>query len=278
MKLGMNLFLWTNRFEPKHFALLPVLKKAGFDGVEIPSSDYSANELKIIRSALDSNGLVCTVATLLTAENDPIAEDLKLRKAALEKLNVDIAVAESLGAETLVGPIHSAHKVFPGRGPNEEEFERCVEFFRAVGPIARQANVKLSIEGLNRFECYFLNTTEQGKRLIDTIDLSNVGYLYDTHHAHIEERDIYDAVTLLGSRINHFHVSESHRGTPGTGLVDWESNFRGLKDINYDGWVVIEAFATDVVGIPQAVNIWRNCFADKTEVFTKGIELIRSHT
>jgi D-psicose/D-tagatose/L-ribulose 3-epimerase len=40
MKIGMNLFLWTNRLKPKLFPLLDTLKAAGFDGVEIPMNDY----------------------------------------------------------------------------------------------------------------------------------------------------------------------------------------------------------------------------------------------
>ena len=72
------------------------------------------------------------------------------------------------------------------------------------------------------------------------------------------------------------HISESHRGTPGTGSVDWDSSFRALKKMNYQGWVVIEAFAGDVPGFAEAVNIWRDCFAGKTEVYRQGMALIRA--
>ena len=276
MKIGMNLFLWCDRLRPEFFPLLPALKAAGFDGVEIPAGDYSAAEIKAIRAVLDAEGLACTVATLLSAAHNPISADAVIRAAAVAKVTADIALSHALGAESLVGPMHSGHKEFCGRGPNEQEFQRCVEFLQTVGEDAQQAGVLLAVEPLNRFECYFLNTAEQAAQLIDAVDLPAVGVLYDTHHANIEENNVYEAICGLGSRIKQLHISESHRGTPGTGSIDWDSSFRALQDLNYQGWVVIEAFASDVPGFPDAVNIWRDCFASKTEVYERGMALIRA--
>lgn len=275
MKIGMNLYLWLNRLQPEHFPGFATLKKAGFDGVEIPTGDYSPKEISAINKALNDEGLACTVATLLPPEFNPISDQKKIRTAAIHKLRRDIDVAQSLNAEALIGPIHSGHKLFYDRGPNSKEFDRCVNFLQLVGEQAQQASIVLAVEPLNRFECYFLNTAEQAKALIDAVDLPNVGVLYDTHHANIEENSMQQSIALLGPRINHFHVSESHRGTPGTGSVDWSNSFSALKEINYQGWLVIEAFATDVPGIPEAVNIWRNCFKSKQEVFEQGYSLIQ---
>jgi D-psicose/D-tagatose/L-ribulose 3-epimerase len=276
MKIGMNLYLWLSRLQPQHFPLLAQLRAAGFDGVEIPVGDYSAGEVSAIRSALADEGLACTVANLLSAQYNPIATEPHIRVAAIDKLRADIDVAHALGAETLVGPMHSAHKVFTGCGPSELEFERCVEFISTVGEYAKQAELRLAIEPLNRFECYFLNTAAQARRLADAVNLGNVGILYDTHHANIEEADVGAAITSLEGRLAHFHVSESHRGTPGTGTVQWQESFAALKAINYQGWMVIEAFATDVDGIPEAVHIWRDCFTDKKEVYARGMDLIQA--
>ena len=277
MKIGMNLFLWLVRLEKKDFSLLKTLKETGFDGVEIPISDYSSAEIKDIRNALNDEGLDCTTVSLLTEETNPISDDASIRQAALDKIQSDIECAAALGAEAVCGPIHSAHKLFCSRGPNQAEFDRCVEFLKKAGVWAEKANLYLGVEPLNRFECYFLNTMDQGRKLADAVDSPNVGILYDTHHAHIEENNIDEAIRSLDKRINHVHISESHRGTPGSGNVDWSANFETLKATNYDGWIVIEAFAQDVPGFPDVVNIWRNCFANKEEVYTKGISLIREH-
>jgi len=276
MKVGMNMFLWCNRLEPAHFPLLGSLKMAGFDGVEIPMSDYSSAELSAIRSALHSEGLQCTMASILSDDTNPVSPDAATRQSALHKLQSDIDIAAELGAESLVGPFHSAHKLFQGRGPEPDEFEHCVSVLTATAAHAEAAGVKVAVEPLNRFECYFLNTAAQAKKLADAVDSPALGILYDTHHANIEENDVYAAIVSLDTRLNHVHVSESHRGTPGTGSVNWHNSFEALRDTHYDGWVVIEAFAQDVPGLADAVNIWRDCFGSKTEVYEEGIALIRS--
>jgi D-psicose/D-tagatose/L-ribulose 3-epimerase len=277
MKIGMNLYLWLTKLKPQHFELLAKLKQLGFDGVEIPTGDYTASELANIRSALNNEGLKCTVATLLPPELNPISPDSAIRAAARDKLKHDINIASELGSEALIGPMHSGHKLFYDRGPNQQEVDLCTEFLTAMGTEAKQANILLGVEPLNRFECYFLNTAAQGKQLADAVNLDNVGILYDTHHANIEEYSVYDAITGLGNRLNHFHVSESHRGTPGTGAVDWKNSFKALKDMDYKGWLVIESFAKDVDGFPEAVNIWRDCFSSKDEVVEQGFALIKNH-
>jgi|TARA_B110000902_G_scaffold207444_1_gene236447 D-psicose/D-tagatose/L-ribulose 3-epimerase len=275
MKIGMNLYLWLTKLEPQHFELLAKLKHLGFDGVEIPTGDYTTKELANIRNALNNEDLKCTVATLLSPEVNPISPDSAIRAAARDKLQHDINIASELGSEALIGPMHSGHKLFYDRGPNQQEVDLCTEFLAAMGTEAKQANLLLGVEPLNRFECYFLNTAAQGKQLVDAVNLDNVGILYDTHHANIEEYNVYDAITGLGNRLNHFHISESHRGSPGTGAVDWRNSFKALKDMNYKGWLVIESFAKDVEGFPEAVNIWRDCFNSKDEVVAKGLALIQ---
>ena len=76
--------------------------------------------------------------------------------------------------------------------------------------------------------------------------------------------------------MNHVHLSESHRGTLGTGQVDWDANFAALHEIDYSGWLVIEAFGTADPGLAAAANVWRNAFASPEEVYRKGIDFIRA--
>jgi len=37
-------------------------------------------------------------------------------------------------------------------------------------------------------------------------------------------------------------VSEKDRGKPGEGHVSWKETFDTLKEVGYDGWMVVEAF------------------------------------
>ncbi len=274
MKIGMNLFLWTHRVTPREFPVIAELASAGFDLIEIPNHDYNASEIHALNQELDRHSLSRTLATILGADSNPISPDPSIRRAALHKLQQDIDMAAALGAEALIGPIHSAHKLFTGRGPSEQELAHCADILQRAGEYAQTKGIELCVEFLNRFECYVLNTCEQAHRLMSEINLPNVGILYDTHHAHIEEHSQGTALTENLEAINHVHISESHRGTPGTGTVSWPEVFSALKQGGYNGRVVIEAFGTSNPDIAQAVNIWRNCFTAEEEVYRKGYELI----
>ena len=74
--------------------------------------------------------------------------------------------------------------------------------------------------------------------------------MYDSFHAHIEEKNQANAILSCAAETIHVHVSENDRGTPGTGQVDWSSFFNGLKQSGYNGYLTIEAFGT-------ALPLWR---------------------
>jgi D-psicose/D-tagatose/L-ribulose 3-epimerase len=135
--------------------------------------------------------------------------------------------------------------------------------------------VRLGLEFLNRFEVFLINTSAECRRMVEHVGLDNVGVHYDTHHANIEDPDPRSALPGIKDTINHVHLSESHRGTLGTGQVDWDANFAALREIDYSGWLVIEAFGTADPNLAAAANIWRNAFASREEVYRTGIDFIR---
>ena len=51
--------------------------------------------------------------------------------------------------------------------------------------------------------------------------------MYDSFHAHIEEKDQARAIASCAAETIHVHVSENDRGMPGTGQVDWDGFWSG---------------------------------------------------
>jgi pimeloyl-CoA dehydrogenase small subunit len=49
-------------------------------------------------------------------------------------------------------------------------------------------------------------------------------------------------ISAFADSFLHVHISENDRGVPGTGQVRWDETFRALRQVNYDGWLTIEAF------------------------------------
>jgi|SRR5579862_1637436 len=275
MKLGMNLFLWTTNIGLQHFTLFPRLKEAGYEGVEVPIGRGNNPIYRDIRAALDDCGLACTTMFNLGESLNPISPDPKVRMKAVDELKWAIDTSrEQLRSEALVGPYFAAYAVFSGKGPTAEELGWSAEVMQEAARYA--GDLRMSIEFLNRFEIYLLNTTQQTAALIDQVGCSNFGILYDTHQAHHEENNITAAIVSAGERINHVHFSENQRGTLGTGMVDWIGTVKALKKINYQNWIMVESFANDVPPLSEKAHVWRNCFRSKTEVYEKGYGFVRS--
>ncbi len=276
MKIGMNLLLWTGGVTAEHFPLLGKLKAAGFDGVELPVFGGTPADYKPIRAELDKQGLKCTTVTILNKETNAISPDAAVRARASEWLKTVVEINHVLGSETVVGPYHSAIGEFSGSGPTGDEKKWSADVLRGVAEHAKQADLMMGIEYLNRFECYLLTTAAQAVELVKMVDHPNFRTMYDTFHAHIEEKDQATTIRTLAPVLAHVHISENDRGTPGTGQVNWDAAFSTLKEIKYDGWLTIEAFGRALPDLAAATKVWRDLFPNAEEVYTKGIALIKS--
>jgi D-psicose/D-tagatose/L-ribulose 3-epimerase len=275
MKTSKNLLLWTTHATPDLYPLLARLKAAGYDGVEVPVFEGDEAHFKKLRQELSNQGLGCTSVTVLTAETNAVSPDAGIRKAALERLKWAIHMSAALGSEVLCGPYHSALGVFSGAGPTEDEKKRAADALRQAADEAQKVKLRLAIEYLNRFECYVLTTAADAKDMVKRVGHSNFKAMYDTFHAHIEEKDPAKAIGLLGSDLIHVHISENDRGTPGTGHVHWKETFQALKQAKYDNWLVIEAFGRSLPALAAATKVWRDLFPSPEEVYTQGLRFMK---
>jgi D-psicose/D-tagatose/L-ribulose 3-epimerase len=276
MKTGMNLLLWTGGVTAEHFPLLGKLKAAGFDGVELPVFGGTPAEYRPIRAELDKQGLKCTTVTILTKETNAVSPDPAVRRKAVEWLETVVEINHVLGSETLCGPYHSAIGEFSGTGPTADELKRSADVLREVAEAAKAANLMMAIEYLNRFECYVLTTAAQAVALVKAVNHPNFRTMYDTFHAHIEEKDQATAIRTVAPVLAHVHVSENDRGTPGTGQVNWDAAFRAFREVGYDGWVTIEAFGRALPDLAAATKVWRDLFPSPEDVYTNGLAFVKS--
>ena len=95
--------------------------------------------------------------------------------------------------------------------------------------------------------------------------------MYDSFHAHIDEKDQATAIASCASETIHIHVSENDRGTPGTGQVNWDSFFSGLKASGYVGYLTIESFGLALAALSSATKVWRDIFPDALGLCRKGL-------
>ena len=113
----------------------------------------------------------------------------------------------------------------------------------ALKMLARDAQaqaIRLAIEPINRYETDWVNDVAGALMLIDEIGMDNVGVIFDTFHANIEEASIKGSLRACGARLFHVHVADSNRWYPGAGHTDFASILATLRELNYAGWVSAE--------------------------------------
>jgi len=276
MKVGFNMLLWTTHVTEEDLSGLETLKKVGYDGVEIPVFEGDTAHFEKVGKAIKNSGLTCTSVTVIPDEQrNPISADAKHREGAVEYFKWAIECSQALGSEVLCGPVYQPLGIFTGKGPTEEEKQCAVEVHQKAADFAGKANLILAVEFLNRFECYFLNTMADAVDYVKRFNHPNVGVLFDTFHANIEEKDPVGCISRHIDAIKHVHISENDRGTPGKGHIDWPGTFRALRSGGYDGWLVIEAFGRALPDLAAATRVWRDFFPSRDEVYTEGLKLVK---
>ncbi|MGB6152743.1 MAG: sugar phosphate isomerase/epimerase family protein [Pricia sp.] len=274
MKIGMNMLLWTNHVTEAHYPIIDDLKEVGYDGIELFLGEGDIPHYTKLGKHLSELGMGVTAVAGLAPEENIASADARFRSAGLDKLKWSIDRAAAANADIICGPFHSTFAYFTRQPPTQDERKRSNEQLRKAAEYAQQANIVLTPEAVNRFECYLYNTMADLKTMVEAVNHPNLGAMFDTHHAHIEEKNQADALKTIAPVLKHIHISENDRGTPGSGQVHWDSFFRALNEIEYDGWLTIEAFSTIIPEFANAINVWRD-YSPSKEIYTKGIQLIK---
>src|ERR1700751_4436064 len=203
MKFGVNTFIWSATFVQSHFDLLPTIKEAGFDGVEVPLLRPEGFQASGIRKAVEAHGLECNACTVLVDGLSLISDSGDIRRRTRRHL-AEGGTAEA-GVVIVAGPLYSPVGYLPGRRRTSDEWKWAVEGFQSLGDTLAAHNVPFAIEPINRFETYFLNTAADAARLSEEIGHPNIGILFDTFHANIEEKNIADGYRTVGRQLKHVH-------------------------------------------------------------------------
>ncbi len=277
MRLGINTFLFTSPFTNASTKLFPTFKKWGFQTIEIPVEDPSHIDPAHVRRELDKHGLVCgSVCACMGPDRDlrGTPEQQRTGLAYMMKLIDQMVI---LGCPSLIGPVYSA----VGRAdavPADEykkQWATVVKHLKTLCKYAEKKGVQVCLEPLNRFETDFINTCDQGLKMLRDVGSPALRLHLDTFHMNIEEKNQAAAIKKVGKHLAHFHACGSDRGTPGNDHIDWKPIAAALKAIKYNGDVVIESFTTDVKVIARAAAIWRRMEPTRDEIAVKGIKFLK---
>jgi len=271
-RLGMHFSLWGPAFTPEAAAwALPEAAGYGLELIEIPLLTPGTVDIPHARALLAEHGLAASASLCLPA--DCMAQE-RPQQATAFLLQV-LEEAHALGCSFLGGVTYSQLGYRSGRAPTEREYENIATALRPVARRAGEYGMLLGLEPCNRYETHLINTAQQGMDVAARIGEPNVVIHLDTYHMNIEEKGLPSGFAIAGKKAPYIHVSESDRGVPGTGTVNWEAAFAALAAGGFEGDLVMESFVSVPPELAGALAVWRPVARDRHEVLDQGVSFLR---
>jgi D-psicose/D-tagatose/L-ribulose 3-epimerase len=273
-KYGAHAYLWITEWSvEKGNQAINATAKAGYDFIELPLYRPADFDAKTHKRVLKDAGLGATGTVVLPPhahmpENPAAAKQFLI--SALDKL-------EAVGGFCLCGCTAYELGKFTGKPPTRKERQVVIETMGEVSREAEKRGIVLTLEVLNRYETYLYNTLADTRETILATGSKNFKIHADSYHMNIEEDSFYKPLVECADVLGYMHISESHRGIPGTGTVNWEEIFRGLRDAHYKGPLVFEGFINVSPDIMAATKMWRPPKVDPNTMATKALSFMREY-
>ncbi|WP_343679407.1 sugar phosphate isomerase/epimerase family protein [Chryseobacterium arthrosphaerae] len=275
IKLGASLLSWITPLWNAESGKYAIEKtaQAGFDLIEILLPNSMDFDAATVKKQLKDHHLeaVCSL-------NLPKDAHIAFYPEAAENLiKKAIDKVDELETNLLAGVLHSGIGVFTGKPLAENEKDIIAEVWCNVSDYARIRNIDIAIEPINRYESYVCNTAENVLELIKKTGKNNLFLHLDTFHMNIEENNFYDPIIKSGKMLKHIHITESHRGMPGEGTVNWEEFFSALKAIHFEGNLVLENFSSSIPGMQEKVSLWQKSSHDARELAEGSLAFLKDY-
>jgi D-psicose/D-tagatose/L-ribulose 3-epimerase len=273
MKFGVNTFLFTSPFTDASVEFFGMISDMGFDAVEIPLENIGDFDCETVLGALKAHGLVCCSICGFYGGGRDLRGSRAQQEASMQYTKGCIDACSELECDLLVGPFYSsigrARK--ETEGARKSQWKTVAHHLRELCTYAEERGVYLALEPMNRCATDFMNTCGQAVQMIQDVGSPWLKIHLDTYHMNIEEKSAPMAILDAGADLYDLHVSENDRGTPGTGSIDWKGIRDALVSIEYDRYVVIEAFTPEIPVGGLAASIWRSTEDSNVALARKGL-------
>ncbi|MBZ0302541.1 MAG: sugar phosphate isomerase/epimerase [Anaerolineae bacterium] len=278
MKFGVNTWVWVSPLTTDEVArLAPKIAQMGFDWFEVALEGLDDLDYATAAAILRDNGLGTSICAAMGTDRDLIHPDKAIRDNGVTYIKHCVDAVKTLGGNAVGGPLYSSVGRVWRMSADERarDTELLVKQLRGLAEYAGDQGVMLCVEPLNRFETSFINLATQAIEVVDRVAHPSCRVMLDTFHMNVEESSLGDAIRAAGSRLAHFHACENDRGAPGSGHVPWSNVAAALKDIQYDGPVVIESFTDKVESISRAAAIWRQLAPSQDALAANGLKFLK---
>jgi D-psicose/D-tagatose/L-ribulose 3-epimerase len=271
MKYGIFVAYWLNEWSADYKKYIDKVAELGFDILEIQCAAFHDRyttdaQLVELRDYAKAKGVTLTAGygpgkdqNLSSADENIVKNAKNFFRTTLEKLKL-------MDIHLMGGGLYSYWPVdYSSPIDKPGDWKRAVTNIGEIAKIAADCGVVLGMEVLNRFEGYLLNTCAEAVKFVNEVNHPNVKIMLDTFHMNIEEDNLAGAIRLAGGKLGHLHLGEGNRKVPGKGSMPWNEIGLALRDINYQGAVVMEPFVMQGGGIGSAIKVWRDLLPDTSE-------------
>ena len=262
MKFGIYYAYWEKEWYGDCIYYIEKVASLGFDVLEIAAQKilrYNEQQLADIKACAEHNGIILTAGIGPTIHQNLSSSDPKVRKDAKTFFVQVLKSINKLGVDTIGGALYTYWPIDYSKPIDKDgDWERGVEGIREVSFVAEEYGINLCLEVLNRFETYMLNTASEGVKFVKQVARPNVKVMLDTFHMNIEEDSFAGAIRTAGSLLGHFHTGECNRKVPGKGRIPWREIGEALRDINYNGCIVMEPFVKMGGAVGSDIRVWRD--------------------
>jgi D-psicose/D-tagatose/L-ribulose 3-epimerase len=280
--IGIHFGYWTQSWSSEPLQFVARAQKCGFDILEINApkiTRMSDQERDVAKRAAADAGLNLTYSIGLKEDMDLTSEDAAVRSNGISFLKDMSHAMKYMGGTIMAGINYSS---WPRRlAPNEDKrvlTDRAVEGVREAIKAAEDCGVIFCVEVVNRFEHFIMNTAAEGIAFAERVGSPNCKVLLDTFHMNIEEDSLSGSILEAGMWLGHFHIGETNRRPPGRGRIPWGEVFGALRQINYQGGIVMEPFLIPGGEVGRDISVFRDLLGtgDLDEEAARSVQFVRS--
>ena len=270
---GVHTSMWTMSWD-RAGAERAVAAAARYkmDFIEIALLNAPAVDAAHSRALLEKHGLkaVCSLGLPQSAWASVHPDK------AIEHLRIALDKTAEMGCLALSGVTYGGIGERTGVPPTQKEIDNVATVLEAAARHAKSRGLLLGIEPVNRYENHILNTGWQAVAMIERVGAENIFIHLDTYHMNIEEKGAANGILDARKYLKYIHLSESDRGTPGSGNCDWDEVFAALAAIGFKGGLAMESFINMPPELAYGLSVWRPVAKDEAEVMGEGLPFLRN--
>ncbi|MEI8200828.1 MAG: sugar phosphate isomerase/epimerase family protein [Eubacteriales bacterium] len=266
-KYGTIFSYWSKDWDTDYMQVLRNAAKSDINCIEFHTNrtmDWSQNKIDDFVALAKDLDIEILMNGGVEHEEITYSDDPAVRHLGINKITSYLTQASRLGAKFFDGGYAegwpSAPKVPLTAELKQVYTERVIGSIGEMVKVADSLGITMSMEIVNRFEAFLVNTAKEARYIAERVDHPNFKVTMDTYHMNIEEDSIEEAIQTLGKKyLGHVHLGESNRKLPGQGSqVDWDKVFNGLKSVGYSERLLLEPFTKAFGTIGNSVFLWRD--------------------